>query len=68
MQRLEEVRLIRMCKSNIIKFLNESLNEKLFVSIFSDREQPDKCSVGFVEAISEDHVLINHVTTLGIYK
>lgn len=52
--------------SSILLFLKQSMVEKVIVSIFSNRNQPDACSVGYVEAITEDQVLLNHVTPTGL--
>lgn len=56
-----------MNESNIYDFLKKSLDENLVVSVFSDREQPEKCAVGYVASISDDQVLINHITPTGLY-
>lgn len=55
-----------MQDSSIMFFLKRSLINKTFASVFTNSEQPDKCSVGFVGALTEGHVLINHVTYTGL--
>lgn len=55
-----------MENSNIIIFLKRSMSQNVIVSVFSDREQPDKCSVGYIDTIAEEQVLIKHVTPTGM--
>lgn len=55
-----------MEESKFILLMKQSIGEGVIVSIFSNRNQPDKCSVGYVAKISGDEVLINHVTTTGL--
>lgn len=62
----KEVKLI-ICITHILNFLNRSMESREIISVFTDREQPEKCSVGIVAAVSQEQVLINHITPLGRY-
>lgn len=51
----------------VLLALKRSIKESLMISIFSNGYQPEKCSVGFVEKLSNEQVLVKHVTQEGLY-
>lgn len=53
-------------KVNIFtSLLKHSIKEFNMVSVYSNRYQPEKCSVGFVEAVTNEHFFIKHVSPVG---
>lgn len=55
-------------KETAIKsYLKECMEDNKIVSVFSDINEPSKCSAGFICAISTEQVLIKHVTCDGLY-
>lgn len=56
-----------MGESIILSTLNDSLKERIIVSVFSNRNNPESCAVGFIEKISDEQVVIKHVTSTGLY-
>lgn len=55
-----------MKDSNFEILLKRSMNENIIVSVFSNTNQPETCSVGYVEAITKDQVIIKDVTNTGL--
>ena len=51
----------------ILKTIEKSLNENLIVSIFSNRNAPEKCICGFIDAISDEQFILKHITVDGFY-
>ncbi len=47
--------------------LNRAMKENLLVSIYTNQWKPDYFSTGFVNAISDQEVVLNHVTPDGLY-
>ncbi len=47
--------------------IKEFKNTKNIVSIFDDYENTDKFSAGFIVDISDDHILLEHVSPYGLY-
>lgn len=57
----------QMVDLNIKELLSRCNKENLLVSIYTNRIEPDKFSVGFIEAISNEQILLKHVTEHGLY-
>lgn len=55
-----------MKDSNFIRLLKRSMNENIMVAVYSNKNRPDTCSVGYVDSITKDMVLIKHVTPHGL--
>ena len=47
--------------------LNRAMKENLLVSIYTNQWEPDYFSTGFVDAISDQEVVLSHVTPDGLY-
>ncbi len=56
-----------MEKNNILSVLNRSHKDGLMVSVYSNRYQPEMCSVGFIDSLSAGQFIMKHVTPEGIY-
>ncbi|RAL21484.1 hypothetical protein [Thermoflavimicrobium daqui] len=54
-----------MGESLILSMLKRSMEEKCMVSVFTDRSQPDSCSVGFIHSLSSKQFAMKHVTPDG---
>ena len=53
--------------SNIKRLLIRCKEENLLVAIYSNRNEPDNFSAGFIEALSEEQIILKHVTSNGLY-
>jgi hypothetical protein len=51
----------------ILETLKKSLNENVIVSIFTNRNAPEKCICGFIDAISVEQFSIKHISVDGFY-
>lgn len=51
----------------ILETIKKSLNEDLIVSIFTNRNAPDKCICGFIDAISDEQFVLKHISVDGFY-
>lgn len=51
---------------NISKILDDARKNENVVSIFTNRNSPEKCCVGFVEC-HDNGVIIKHITPFGLY-
>ena len=49
-----------------ISSLLRAKKEGFVVSIYSNWNEPEKCSVGFVEDISNDQIILKHITPHGL--
>lgn len=50
-----------------IEPLAKALSEFSIVSVYTDRSEPDHFAAGFVAAVSDDYVILKHVTPTGRY-
>lgn len=53
--------------NHILLYLERSKKKGVMVSAFSNRHQPDKCSTGFIEEISNEQFIMKHVAPEGVY-
>lgn len=53
--------------NNFIAHLRRSMHETAMISVYSNINEPDKCSVGIVEAVADEHFIMKHVTPNGLY-
>lgn len=56
-----------MKETIILTTLKKSIKEKTIISVYSDINNSDNFSCGFVEAISDEHILIQSVNKYGLY-
>lgn len=55
-------------KDSVIKnTLTESINKGYILSIFSNRNQRGRCSVGLIEQVTSQHVVMKHISVNGQY-
>ena len=47
--------------------LEQSLQEQHIISIYTDTENTDRFSAGFIQALTETEILIAHVSPYGLY-
>ncbi|TCS92077.1 hypothetical protein [Hazenella coriacea] len=55
-----------MKESYIMSVLKRSFEEGLMVSVYSNRYQPEKSSVGFIDSLTTEQFVMKHVTPEGI--
>jgi hypothetical protein len=56
-----------MSELSIKNMLNEAHSKKEVISIFTDKDQTDKCSTGYILAISKEQIILNHLSSRGCY-
>jgi hypothetical protein len=56
-----------MTENIFLSHLNRSIKENVMISVFSNENEPDKCSTGFIETISDEQFVMKHVTPNGKY-
>jgi len=54
-------------KSSILLALKRLMQEHSIASIYPSINYPDKCSVGFIEGISSEHIIMKHISRNGFY-
>jgi hypothetical protein len=50
----------------IQSILKRSIKEGKIISVYTNRYQPEKCSVGFIDSLTSEHFIMKHVTPEGI--
>lgn len=55
-----------MEENHILSVLKRSHEESLMVSVYSDRNEPEGFSAGFIDSLSAEQFVLKHVTPEGI--
>ena len=49
------------------KYLMSAMNDNIPVSLYADKEDTENCMVGFIQGVTEEHVLVACFGTYGLY-